>query len=182
VAFSVFFDTCALFSASLADYLLNLAERGMFRPQWSAGVLDELRHALARRGIPEDAIERRIESMNSAFPDAEVTGYKALVSKMECDEKDRHVLATAVRGGAAALVTFNLRDFPEESLRPYDVSVVSPDEFLLDQLGLWPSLTIQTLAETVSAYEKPPLTVPEFCDQLARAGVPVFAQAIAARV
>jgi len=34
---------------------------------------------------------------------------------MTCDQKDRHVLAAAVRSDAAALVTFNLGDFPHSS-------------------------------------------------------------------
>jgi predicted nucleic acid-binding protein len=35
------------------------------------------------------------------------------------DPKDRHVLATAIRAGASTVVTFNMRDFSPESLRPY---------------------------------------------------------------
>jgi hypothetical protein len=43
--------------------------------------------------------------MNRHFPDAEITGYEQLVDSMTNDLKDRHVLATAVRGGAELLVT-----------------------------------------------------------------------------
>ena len=52
--------------------------------------------------------------------------------------KDRHVLAAAVRANAEVIVTFNLNDFAEPALKPYDIAPIHPDEFLLDQLGPLP--------------------------------------------
>jgi hypothetical protein len=71
--------------------------------------------------------------MRLAFPDAEVTGYESLIGSMANDEKDRHVLAATVRADAEILVTFNLRDFAEQALKPFDIAAVHPDEFLLNQ-------------------------------------------------
>jgi predicted nucleic acid-binding protein len=75
--------------------------------------------------------------MQSAFPDAEVTGYDGLIDQMTCDPKDRHVLAAAVRSNAEVIVTFNLQDFPLESVAHYDIDVVHPAEFLalIDRAG-----------------------------------------------
>jgi len=42
VAFTVFFDTCAIYGAGLVDLLLTMAEKGLFRPLWSDDVLGEL--------------------------------------------------------------------------------------------------------------------------------------------
>ena len=67
--------------------------------------------------------------MNGAFPDALVVGYEALIGKMVNDPKDRHVLAAAVRGGAEVLVTENLRDFPVDAVRLYDIKVVTKTLF-----------------------------------------------------
>jgi predicted nucleic acid-binding protein len=46
---------------------------------------------------------------------------------MTCDQKDRHVLAAAVRANAEVLVTFNIKDFPPDSVRDFDIQVVHPD-------------------------------------------------------
>ena len=53
-------------------------------------------------------------------------------------EKDRHVLAAAVRGNVDQIVTFNLRHFPEEAVTPYGIEVVSPDDFPLNVLDMFP--------------------------------------------
>jgi len=176
--FPVFLDTNAIFGAGLSDLFLTLAERGTYRPLWSAGVLDELYDVLCRNGVEPSSVEHRIASMRDAFPDAEVFGYESLIPQMQCDKGDRHVLAAAVRGGAAVIVTFNLRHFPVAALAPYQVGVVHPDEFLLDQLDLYPSLVTQTVMDVPEAYEHPPVTVHEFCDLLDRSGVPRFVRAV----
>lgn len=112
--------------------------------------------------------------MRRAFLDAEVHGYDTLIEEMTCDAKDRHVLAAAVRSHAEVLVTFNLTDFPEASVKPHDIEVVSPDDFLLDQLDLYPGLTIAALQTQAASYTSPPMTVEDLLGRLAAAGVPRF--------
>jgi hypothetical protein len=113
--------------------------------------------------------------MRRAFPDAEVTGYEPLIESMTCDEKDRHVLAAAIRAHAEVLVTFNTKDFPPESLSSYDVEVVDTDSFLLDQLDLYPGLVIASLHHQAAAYKRPETTVSDLLARLTAAGVPRFA-------
>ncbi|MDR0417218.1 MAG: PIN domain-containing protein [Propionibacteriaceae bacterium] len=178
MAFPVFFDTCAIYGAALNDLLLTLAERGSYRPLWSVDVMAELKRNLVLAGIDEAAIDYRLDAMNSAFPDAQVTGYENLTDNMTCDARDRHVLAAAVRGNAAVIVTFNLRHFPTTALAPYDLAVVHPDDFLLDQLDLYPDSVLTAVLAVPGAYENPPMTVREFLDLLARSGVPKFAEVV----
>src|SRR5207244_12734299 len=45
-------------------------------------------------------------------------------------EKDRHVLAAAVRCGAETIVTYNLKDFPRAALAPYSITAQGPSTFL----------------------------------------------------
>ncbi len=61
--------------------------------------------------------------------------------------KDRHVLATAVRTGAQTIVTFNIKDFSEAAVAPWDVIVQTPDEFLVHQFHLNPDVVLAKLAE-----------------------------------
>jgi hypothetical protein len=113
--------------------------------------------------------------MQRAFPDAEVRGYESLIAIMTCDPKDRHVLAAAVRGQAEFLVTANTDDFPDASVAPYDITVIHPDDFLHDQLDLYPGVTIAALRAQAASYVSPPMTVDELLGRLAAAGVPKFA-------
>jgi hypothetical protein len=53
--------------------------------------------------------------MEQAFPSAMVTGYEKMIDSMENDPKDRHVLAAAVKCGAHAIVSDNVKHFPLES-------------------------------------------------------------------
>ncbi|MDR1852068.1 MAG: PIN domain-containing protein [Propionibacteriaceae bacterium] len=179
MAFPVFFDTCAIYGAGLADLLLTLAEKETYRPLWSADVFEELRRNLVDAGIEPEAVDRRLRFMASAFPDAMVEGYEDLIPKMGCDEKDRHVLAAAIRGGASIVVTFNIKHFPTAALEPYGIQAVHPDDFLLDQLDLYPVAVLDAVDEVPGAYENPPVTIREFLNLLARSSVPRFASTVA---
>ena len=165
--FPAFLDTCTLYGAYLCDSLLRLAEAGTYRPLWSADVLDELERALVVRGLEKKAVTHRIGEMRRAFPDAEVRGYENLVGRMTCDPKDRHVLAAAVRSDAAVLVTFNTDDFPDTSTAAYDITVVHPDDFLLDQLDLYPGHTVAALRDQARSYSAPAMSIEDLLGRLA---------------
>ncbi|WP_081642902.1 PIN domain-containing protein [Nocardiopsis sp. CNS-639] len=175
MAFPAFLDTCVLYPAYLCDTLLRLAVAGSYRPLWSDDVLGELRRKLVQRGIEPGRVDRRISQMKRSFPDATVRGYETLISGMENDPKDRHVLAGAVRASAEVVVTFNTKDFPDVALKPYDLLAVHPDEFLLDQLDLYPGLTLDVLEKQAASYRREPTTVPGVLALLERTGVPRFA-------
>ncbi|MFT8636582.1 MAG: PIN domain-containing protein [Pseudoclavibacter sp.] len=183
MAFPVFLDTCVLYGATLSDFLLWLADSGTYRPLWSRGVLDELRANLREHAASEEQIEPRLDRvavMEEEFPDALVSGYESLIPRMHCDRKDRHVLAAAVRGNAQLLVTFNLKDFPAASVDEFDLTVRHPDDFLLDQLDLYPGRTTAVAGQLLSLYQSPPLDLDGLVLQLIRAGVPRFARALGA--
>ena len=57
--------------------------------------------------------------MNNAVPDCPVTGYEGLIDGLTLpDPDDRHVLAAAIRCQAGVIVTYNLKDFPDDALTP----------------------------------------------------------------
>lgn len=177
MTFPAFLDTNALFSVTLCDTLLRIAEQGAYRPHWSRDVLVELDAVLVREaGVSTASAKRRLEHMQLAFPDAEVVGYQSLIEAMTCHPKDRHVLAAAVHARCEVLVTFNLKDFPTGSTRDLEIAVLNPDAFLLDQLDLYPARVGRALLGQAQDATRPPLTMGMLLGRLTRAGVPAFAE------
>ena len=55
--------------------------------------------------------------MDQTVPDCLVTGFEELIDSLELpDPEDRHILAAAIRSQAGVIVTYNVKDFPEEVL------------------------------------------------------------------
>jgi hypothetical protein len=136
--YTALLDACTLVPIALADTLLRVAEKGLYRPLWSERILTEAQEAIEEIHPGIDA-GKRFTSMREAFGDALVTGWEELEPGILLpDEDDRHVVAAAVRGGADAIVTANLADFPATALSPFALEAVHPDDFLLDQLDLSP--------------------------------------------
>ena len=169
-------DACVLLPYQLCDLLLRLAEADLYRPLWSADILDEVeRNLVGSFGKSPHQARRRIQQMETAFPQATVEDYANLTAVMTTHPKDQHVAAAAVRGGAAVIVTANLKDFPPPALDPYGIDVLHPDRFLQDQLALDPQRTLTCLLEQRTAYTSPHLTTTDFYRTL-RVTVPTFAQ------
>lgn len=176
MAFPVFLDTCTLFGQVLNDLMLNLAEQGCFTPYWSSEVLDAMeRNVVAKSRAGADAIHRRRVLMAEAL----VEGYGALTATMTNHPGDRHVLAACVVSPAQTLVTFNVKDFPTDSLAPYGVEVVHPDAFLLDQFDLHPRWSAAAVERMLAANRLPPRNITELVAALGRVGVPQAASALA---
>jgi predicted nucleic acid-binding protein len=181
VLYAAVLDTCVLYPPTLRDALLSLAEAGLYRPLWTEDILGELRAALVRRpgpGSPEERreqVDRLLLTMRGAFEDAMVTGHEPLVATMTNDPKDRHVLAAGVRGSAAAIVTFNISDFPVSATKPLEIETVHPDEFLLNQFDLDPDQVLAVMNGQVSRNRRPPRSIEQLAETLARSGLPQFA-------
>lgn len=183
MAFPALLDTCVLFPMYLRDTLLRLAVAEIYQPLWSPDILGELQTVLVREQVisPEGA-ERIVGLMRRHFPESEVTGYDSLTPSMPCDPGDRHVLAAAVHGGAGAIVTANLADFPPKAAADFGLDILSPDDFLLDLLDLTPTLVLTTLTEQVSGYHREPTTIDGLMVALAKSGASGFADEIRRRL
>jgi predicted nucleic acid-binding protein len=171
---SVILDACVLFPAALRDTLLRAAAAGLYQPRWSAEILEEVRRNLVEKGKRPDHIQRLINTLKEAFPEALVADYQHLTATMPNDPKDRHVLAAAVVAGAAIIVTVNLRDFTAETLAPFHVVPQSPDDFLLSLFTVQPDTLTQIIVEQARDLHNPPQTPHDVLDKLALQA-PIFA-------
>ncbi|MFC0449436.1 PIN domain-containing protein [Rhodococcus jostii] len=181
--FRVVLDANVMLPQALNDLLLTLADAELFRPVWTPDLLDEVERNLSgeRFGKSPDEAARRVQQMRRAFPFAEEEscGYRALIPAMTNDPKDRHVLAAAVRSGAALIVTANPTDFPPSTLDPFDVEAIHPDEFLCDQIDLDPEAVFECMHVLVARNALPPRTVGELLESLERL-TPRFVDAVRA--
>jgi hypothetical protein len=125
--------------------------------------------------LPAEKADRRLGLMQEHFIDAEITGYRDLIPVMKNNQKDRHVLAAAVREKAEVIVTFDLSGFPDDALKEYSIRALEPDDFLLDQLDLYKAATLSAIHGMATSWVNPPFTLNEILEALANVGVPLFA-------
>lgn len=172
--FTAILDTCVLWPSLQRDFLLSLAIEGLYRPLWSSAILDELAEhepkKLISRGMEPAEAEAKtrhlLEMMERAFEDACVEGWEPLEGTYELpDPDDEHIVAAAVIGGAGAIVTSNLRDFPPSKM-PAHIQVIPPATFVLNTVEISPALALTALGKMADRTSQPPRTVDELLDVL----------------
>lgn len=170
--FSAVLDTCVLWPSLQRDLLLSMAAHSVYRPLWSADILDELLECevakLDARKESGDASARAqslISTMTDAFTDALVQGTDLLRPIGLPDPDDEHVAAAAVLGGAGAIVTENVRDFPSPPL-PQGVLVLRPAEFTHDMVVAEPIGCALALLALSDRYVNPARTPDKLLEML----------------
>lgn len=132
----VVLDACVLYPPILRDVLLGVADAGLYAPLWSERILEEWARATRKLGPAAEA-QARLAAMQArgAYPRALLAAAPAIEARLVLpDDNDRHVLATAIAGGAEAILTFNAADFPRHVLAAEHVARRDPDGFLWE---LW---------------------------------------------
>ncbi|MGH7869737.1 MAG: PIN domain-containing protein [Candidatus Dormibacteraceae bacterium] len=166
----VVFDANVLYPIALTDFFLTLASYGLYLPHWSQKILEEVEGNLLRNypHITKEQLGFRFEQMERAYPNASVDPSTGLISAMTNDEKDRHVLAAAVKSQSSVIVTFNVRDFPSDSCQPYGVEAQHPDTFAKEWVMFEPQAVIITLRKMSGRTRHPHLEVEEIANRLRR--------------
>ena len=157
-----------------AGYFLQLAVDDVFRAKWTSDIHREWIAALLRNEPHREraALERTRDFMNQATRDCLVTGYETLISSLELpDPQDRHVLAAAIVGRCDVIVTFNLRDFPETAVTPFEIEVQHPDAFLSSHLDLMPESFRDADRKIRARLVAPSLSVQDYLAILAGQGL-----------
>ncbi len=180
--FPVIIDACVLVQAAVRDTLLRLSERRLFLSRWSDEIIAEVDRTLIKFGVPRPKVDFLISELKSHFSDAWVdSGYKALIPAMKNNEKDRHVVAAALKAGCEVIVTYNLKHFKEAHLKPLDIVARHPDEFLIDIYYLNPEIVVHTLYQQGAALNEK-LALPQVLQNLRTAKCDKFADLIAEKL
>jgi len=114
--------------------------------------------------------------MEEHFPEATVEGFESLIRKMRNHPKDRHVVAAAVKCKAQVVVTSNLKHF---GAVPTGIEAVSPDTFLGNLFSVDPDGVVDLLRRQAADLDRPPMTLGELVDRLARSA-PAFSKRVRA--
>jgi predicted nucleic acid-binding protein len=168
------YDANILYPAPLRDLLIRIAQAGLVRAKWTETIHDEwLRNLLKDKlQLSPERLARTRTLMNEAVRDCLVTGHEDLIdSLMLPDPDDRHVLAAAIRAGAEVIVTYNLTDFPEETLARFDIKALHPDDFLVSLLDVAPAIVCAAVKRQRESLRNPPKTAAELLTTLESMGL-----------
>lgn len=168
--YTALLDANVLVPIRLTDLLMQLAVDDLFRPKWTTDIHREWIKVLERKrpNIGLDRLEKRRKQMDAEARDPLVTGYKSLEGDLRLpDENDRHVLAAAIVGGCDVIVTYNLKDFPKETLSTFDMEAQHPDVFLTNHLDLFPGKFCAAVLKVRQRHRKKIYSFEEYLDSLA---------------
>ena len=171
------YDANILYPAPLRDLFIRLAQAGLVQAKWTDAIHDEwMRNVLKDR--PDLSPQRLVRTkalMDSAVRDCLVSGYEPLISSLTLpDADDRHVLAAAIHARASAIITYNLKDFPDDILSQYDIEALHPDDLLSDLLDQAPAQVVATVKRQRESLRNPAKTAEELMDTFANQGLTQF--------
>lgn len=154
---------------------MHLALTGIYRARWSEQIHNEwTRNVLKNRpDLTEAHLNRTVELMNQAIPDCLVVDHEPLIQGLDLpDRDDRHVLAAAIKCGASVIVTYNLKDFPAQILRRFDIGALHPDVFLSDIWDLDQAAVLEAVQKQRAFLKNPVHTPRELLDTLLKQRLP----------
>jgi predicted nucleic acid-binding protein len=163
-----------LIPSRLRDFLLSLAAERLFRPVWNPTILAELayhereRHKQQGLSSAEAAriADRLVGAMTRAFNDAQAGDLKTLRRLPHLpDPNDDHVLATAIKERASAIVTDNVKDFPSHVVPP-TVAVLTPADATARLARQHPEAALRALTTMSARLYRPPMSPHQILDYL----------------
>jgi hypothetical protein len=167
-------DACVLYPPSLRDLLMWLATVGAYEPRWTEQIHAEwTRHVLADHpDVTPAQLDRTRRLMSQAIPNGLISGYEGRIPTLSLpDANDRHVLAAAIKAGAAVIVTFNLSDFPAHTLLEFGIRPAHPDLFFLALFDNDPALFLEAAQQHRASLHSPPKSATDYIQTLRATGL-----------
>jgi len=170
--FTCVLDTNVIYPLWIRDLLFWFAHHDLYTPKWSKHICDEWIDVMIRKGISKEEANKRASVIDAAFPSALVENYESLICVLDLpDEKDKHVLAAAIKTNANQIVTNNLKDFPNDYLSTFGLSAKSPDDFFTDIIDLNHETSLKAFQDLVVNKKNPPYDEFEVLDILRNNGL-----------
>jgi len=164
----VILDANVLAEAALGDLFLRLSEEPrLVVPKWTKEIWGEVnRTMISKLRWPADLAEQWCRCAQDAFPEAMVTDYEPFLPECANDQKDRHILAAAIRSNSETIVTMNVKHFRAEHLERWGVTAIHPDEYLMVRYEHKAAVVVNVINAMAKKRKKP---MPQM---LARIGAP----------
>ncbi|MFD9705324.1 PIN domain-containing protein [Lentzea sp. NPDC059081] len=141
MSFVVLYDANVLYPSTLRDLLIRIAGAGLVQAKWTEQILDEVFRNI-RKNRPELSAGQL--------------------------ERTRSLMLTSVRD---CLATDNLKDFPAEALRQWDIDPKDADDFISDQIGLDAKVVWSCVQQIANTWRNPPGTIGDVLASLERCGL-----------
>ncbi|PHV61553.1 PIN domain-containing protein [Cyanobacterium aponinum] len=167
--------TAVLFPAQMRDIFMHLALKGVFRPRWSDEIHNEwIRAVLQNRpDLTNEQLQRTRFLMDSNVVGCLIKNYQNYIPNINLpDENDRHVVTVAIKSKADVIVTFNLKDFPEQELNNFNIIALHPDIFLEQLLIHNTAKFIDAMEEQIKMLKNPSISKKEFVKILQNSKLP----------
>lgn len=170
--FTAVLDANVLVSPAKRDLILTLAQAEMYRFRWTHRILEETEKALAsifksqNREEPYRTAANICNLLKSKFPEAMIPGNFSDVKIYEGlpDDGDHHVVHAAIICKASLIVTDNLKDFPADVLKDFEVEAKSADDFIADAIELDTTRTVRYVKMLRARLKAPSITGKELLE------------------
>jgi len=176
--YTAILDACVLYPAPLRDLLLSLAAEGLYHARWTPKIQSEWIDNLLknRSDLSRERLERTSTLMAKSVQDSQVENYESIIESLTLpDPNDRHVLAAAIVGHADSIVTFNLKDFPNEVLKQFDIEAQHPDDFIANQFELHQLSAVSAVKKMRERLRNPPKTQEDLIETFKALALPTTA-------
>jgi hypothetical protein len=120
----------------------------------------------------QSQLSKTVDAMNATFPDANIKGYEKFINGLKLpDPNDRHILAAALKSKSGVIVTFNVKDFPQDYLKNFEIEIQHPDIFVSNLINLDELRANLALTSQVKRLVNPPKTKQEVITTLEKCGL-----------
>ena len=165
-------DACVFFRIRSTDLVMWAYRHYLCIPQWTKKIDEEwISNVVMKNKTTREKALDRSRCMRDFVMGWEIEDFEDVVLEHPLPDKgDNHVLKAAVKGECSWILTFNIKDFPQELLEPLQVSAIHPDDFFVG-LALEAEESFREVIFDSLANDTPPMSISQYLGTLESAGL-----------